>query len=147
MQGQRAYTPGDGEGTRAAGALQTREALLDAGAALAEEHGLAGVSVNMVVARAGVAKGTFYVHFKDRAAFVDAMHARFHTRVQAAIDEAIAGLPPGAGASSAGPRLTLTSRWRTGASRRYHSRLARTRLCRTRWQLGASAWRQRAWLT
>ena len=84
------------EGTRASGALQTREALLDAGAALAEEHGLAGVSVNMVVARAEVAKGTFYVHFKDRAAFVDAMHARFHARVEAAIGEAVAGLPPGA---------------------------------------------------
>jgi AcrR family transcriptional regulator len=78
------------------GALQTREALLDAGAALAEQHGLAGVSVNMVVARAGVAKGTFYVHFKDRAAFVDAMHERFHARVQVAVDEAVAGLPPGA---------------------------------------------------
>lgn len=78
------------------GALQTREALLDAGAALAEEHGLAGVSVNMVVARAGVAKGTFYVHFKDRAAFVDAMHARFHARAEAAIGQAIAGLPLGA---------------------------------------------------
>jgi len=84
------------EGTRVSGALQTREALLEAGAALAEEHGLAGVSVNMVVARAGVAKGTFYVHFKDRAAFVDAMHARFHARVQAAVDQAVAGLPPGA---------------------------------------------------
>jgi len=84
------------EGTRASGALQTREALLDAGAALAEEHGLAGVSVNMVVARAEVAKGTFYVHFKDRAAFVDAMHARFHARVEAVVGEAVAGLPPGA---------------------------------------------------
>jgi len=57
------------------GALQTREALLDAGAVLAEEHGLAGASVEMVVSRAGVARGTFYVHFKDRAAFVDAMPA------------------------------------------------------------------------
>src|ERR1700722_6350611 len=84
------------DGTRADGALRTRGALLDAGAALAEEHGLAGVSVNMVTARAGVAKGTFYVHFKDRAAFVDAMHARFHARVQAAVDQAVAGLPPGA---------------------------------------------------
>jgi TetR/AcrR family transcriptional repressor of nem operon len=84
------------EGTRAVGALQTREALLDAGTALAEERGLAGVSVNLVVARAAVAKGTFYVHFKDRAAFVDAMHARFHARVEAAVAEAIAGLPPGA---------------------------------------------------
>jgi TetR/AcrR family transcriptional repressor of nem operon len=78
------------------GALQTREALLDAGAVLAEEHGLAGVSVNMVVARAGVAKGTFYVHFKDRAAFVDTMHERFHARVQEAVGKAIAGLAPGA---------------------------------------------------
>ena len=76
--------------------MQTREALLDAGAALAEQHGLAGVSVNMVVARAGVAKGTFYVHFKDRAAFVDAMHERFHGRVQVAVDHAVAGLPLGA---------------------------------------------------
>jgi AcrR family transcriptional regulator len=84
------------EGTRAVGAAQTREALLDAGTALAEEHGLAGVSVNMVVARAGVAKGTFYVHFKDRATFVDAMHARFHARVGAAAAAAAAGLPPGA---------------------------------------------------
>jgi TetR/AcrR family transcriptional regulator, transcriptional repressor for nem operon len=84
------------EGTRMTSALQTREALLDAGAALAEEHALAGVSVNMVVGRAGVAKGTFYVHFKDRAEFVDAMHARFHTRVEAAAAEAVAGLPPGA---------------------------------------------------
>ena len=84
------------EGTRMSGALQTREALLEAGAALAEQHGLAGVSVNMVVAQAGVAKGTFYVHFKDRAAFIDAMHARFHGRVQVAVDDAVAGLPPGA---------------------------------------------------
>ena len=80
----------------ASGAPLTRAALLDAGAALAEEHGLAGVSVNMVVARAGVAKGTFYVHFKDRASFVDAMHARFHERVQAAIERAVTGLPAGA---------------------------------------------------
>jgi TetR/AcrR family transcriptional repressor of nem operon len=85
------------ERAQVTGALQTREALLDAGAELAEGHGLAGVSVNMVVARAGVAKGTFYVHFKDRAAFVDAMHERFHARVRAAIDDAVAGLPPGAG--------------------------------------------------
>jgi TetR/AcrR family transcriptional repressor of nem operon len=49
----------------------------------------------MVVARAGVAKGTCYVHFTDRAAFVDAMHARFHERVEAAVAEVVAGLPPG----------------------------------------------------
>jgi TetR/AcrR family transcriptional regulator, transcriptional repressor for nem operon len=84
------------DGKQTSRAPHTREALLDAGAALAEEHGLAGISVNMVVARAGVAKGTFYVHFKDRAAFVDAMHARFHARVQVAMADAVEHLPPGA---------------------------------------------------
>lgn len=75
---------------------RTREALLDAGVAVAEQHGLAGLSVNRVVAEAGVAKGTFYVHFETREAFVDALHARFHARVQEAVSEATAGLPPGA---------------------------------------------------
>jgi len=40
---------------------RTREALLDAGTAVAGRYGLAGLSVNRVVAEAGVAKGTFYV--------------------------------------------------------------------------------------
>lgn len=74
----------------------TREALLDAGVVVAEDQGLTGLSVNRVVAEAGVAKGTFYVHFEDRAAFVDALHARFHSRVEEAVGEATAGLPPGA---------------------------------------------------
>lgn len=73
----------------------TREALLDAGVAVAEAHGLAGLSVNRVVAEAGVAKGTFYVHFDDRAAFVDALHRRFHARVGDAVAAAVEGLPPG----------------------------------------------------
>jgi TetR/AcrR family transcriptional repressor of nem operon len=74
---------------------RTREALLDAGVVVAEQHGLAGLSVNRVVADAGVAKGTFYVHFENREAFVDALHARFHAGVQEAVGEATAGLPPG----------------------------------------------------
>lgn len=73
----------------------TVEALLDAGAAVAEKHGLAGLSINRVVAEAGVAKGTFYVHFADRKAFVDTLHARFHTRVDRAIKAAIEGVSPG----------------------------------------------------
>lgn len=74
----------------------TADALLDAGVAVAERHGLAGLSVNRVVAEAGVAKGTFYVHFADRDAFVDALHARFHDAVDAAVAQAIDGVPPGA---------------------------------------------------
>jgi TetR/AcrR family transcriptional regulator, transcriptional repressor for nem operon len=77
-------------------ATDTREALLEAGLQVAGEHGLAGLSVNQVVAAAGVAKGTFYVHFADRSAFVDALHERFHQRVADAAAEAVEGVPPGA---------------------------------------------------
>lgn len=77
-------------------AARTRESLLSAGVAVAERDGLAGLSVNSVVAEAGVAKGTFYVHFADREAFVDALHERFHERVLRAVDAATAGTPPGA---------------------------------------------------
>jgi len=73
----------------------TRELLLAAGVAVAEREGLAGLSVNRVVAQAGVAKGTFYVHFADREAFVDALHAAFHARVLEAVAEATDGVPPG----------------------------------------------------
>jgi AcrR family transcriptional regulator len=84
-----------GEAVTAAGS-RTRESLLDAGVAVAERHGLTGLSVNRVVAAAGVAKGTFYVHFDDREAFVDALHARFHSRVEEAVSKATDGLSPGA---------------------------------------------------
>jgi TetR/AcrR family transcriptional repressor of nem operon len=77
------------------GGRRTHELLLDAGVAVAERDGLAGLSVNRVVAEAGVAKGTFYVHFADREAFIDALHARFHDRVLAAVAAATAGTEPG----------------------------------------------------
>jgi AcrR family transcriptional regulator len=62
---------------------------------VAERYGLAGLSVNRVVAEAGVAKGTFYVHFADRNAFVDTLHKRFHARVEEAVKEAVADTPLG----------------------------------------------------
>ena len=77
-------------------AARTREQLLAAGVAVAEREGLAGLSVNRVVGEAGVAKGTFYVHFADRESFVDALHERFHNRVLAEVERVTAGIPPGA---------------------------------------------------
>jgi TetR/AcrR family transcriptional regulator, transcriptional repressor for nem operon len=73
----------------------TRLLLLDAGVAVAEREGLAGLSVNRVVTEANVAKGTFYVHFADRDAFVDALHEAFHARVQEAVEAATHGSTPG----------------------------------------------------
>lgn len=75
---------------------RTRAALLDAGMDVANKHGLAGLSVNLVVAEAGVAKGTFYVHFPDRQAFIDSLHERFHRRVDSVVAEATTGMAPGA---------------------------------------------------
>jgi len=121
------------------GGAQTRASLLDAGAALAEEHGLTGISVNMVVARAGVAKGTFYVHFKDRAGFIDAMHARFHADIQTAIEDTVAGIPPGAERLYRSLAHTSTYRSSTMARRRSHSRLDQTRPAGTRCPRDANA--------
>jgi AcrR family transcriptional regulator len=81
---------------------RTREALLDAGSSVAERGGLAALSVNAVVAEAGLAKGTFYVHFADRDAFLDALHERFYASIARAIDAAVAGTPPGAESLGAG---------------------------------------------
>jgi AcrR family transcriptional regulator len=80
---------------RADSARETRAALLDAGLRIAESHGLAGMSVNRVVAAAGVAKGTFYVHFPDRGSFLGALHQRFYELAVEAVETAVADLPPG----------------------------------------------------
>jgi AcrR family transcriptional regulator len=74
---------------------ETTRSLLDAGEVLAERGGLAGLSVSGVTAQAGVAKGTFYVHFADRASFVDALRARFTSRIREAVLAAVAEHPPG----------------------------------------------------
>jgi AcrR family transcriptional regulator len=89
-------------GTRPANSRQlraaaTREELVRAGLLLAERTGLAGMSINLIVAEAGVAKGTFFHHFRDRSEFLLALHGEFHDRVFADIEQAIAGLAPGRG--------------------------------------------------
>ncbi len=92
----RAARPTPTAGSRTPPPKSTRDALLDAGVAVAERDGLAGMSVNRVVAEAGFAKGTFYVHFTDREAFVDALHERFYSRVDAAVAAAVRDAEPGA---------------------------------------------------
>ena len=64
--------------------------------AVAERRGLAGLSVNTVVAEAKLAKGTFYVHFADRDAFLDALHERFYADVADAMAKAVGDQPAGA---------------------------------------------------
>lgn len=70
-----------GPGSRADHNHPTRRELLDAAIELAERDGLRSLSVAEVTAAAGHAKGTFYVHFPDRAAFLVALHQWFHDTV------------------------------------------------------------------
>ncbi|MEV6774248.1 TetR/AcrR family transcriptional regulator [Nocardia sp. NPDC051030] len=72
-----------------------RTALLDAGVEVANRTGLRGLSVNAVVAAAGMAKGTFYHHFPDRRSYVVALHRRYHEELAAVIFAAIDGMTPG----------------------------------------------------
>lgn len=58
---------GGGESTAPSRSRQeTRRRLLEAGTALFAERGLHGVTSARIARRAGVATGTFYLHFKDK---------------------------------------------------------------------------------
>lgn len=67
-----------------------RNAILDAAAALFVENGVASTSVDDIVERAGVAKGTFYHYFQDRAGMLEALRRRYSQQFADAAAEAIA---------------------------------------------------------
>jgi TetR/AcrR family transcriptional repressor of nem operon len=69
----------------------TKVRLMDAAVELAEEGGFGQLSINEVVGRAGVGKGTFYVHFADRSAMLVAVHRRFYDEVITAIANSVVG--------------------------------------------------------
>ncbi len=99
-----APAPAEAMTRRQGSAIRTREILIETGLRLAERTSLAGLSINLLVQEAGVAKGTFFHHFGDRSAYLLAMHREFHSRIFAEILDAIDGMDPGAG------RLLATSR-------------------------------------
>lgn len=80
---------------RVAAAQQTRANLIETGLVLAEDLGLEGLSVNAVVAAAGVSKGTFFHHFPDRVSYLVALHRRFHDVLFEEVTAVIADLEPG----------------------------------------------------
>ncbi|MGH8455262.1 MAG: TetR/AcrR family transcriptional regulator [Nevskiales bacterium] len=72
----------------------TRQKLLDAGEALAARGALALLRVDDVVAKAKLAKGTFYVHFNSRTDYLTELHRRFHEQIAAQVDAAALGQTP-----------------------------------------------------
>src|SRR5690606_25632121 len=65
--------------------LETRRALIAAGAAEFTENGIEGSSLDAICARAGLTRGAFYVHFKDRddllKAILDVLLESFYDQV------------------------------------------------------------------
>lgn len=72
-----------------------RNALLDAGQRLLQGADLARISVNAIVAEAGMAKGSFYQHWPSRTEYVRTLHARFHDQLEKSIAATVAELPAG----------------------------------------------------
>jgi len=87
--------PRRGPGSRADADHPTRKQLLDAALVLLDNDGWGELPISEITRHAGVAKGTFYVHFADRDAFVVALHQRFHDELFGEVAAASADLPPG----------------------------------------------------
>jgi AcrR family transcriptional regulator len=84
-----------------------RNALLDAGQRLLGTSDLARISVNAIVAEAGMAKGSFYQHWPSRTDYLRALHVRFHDQLEESIAAAMADLPPGRDRLEAGMKAYL----------------------------------------
>ncbi|MGH8528831.1 MAG: TetR/AcrR family transcriptional regulator [Nevskiales bacterium] len=72
----------------------TRRQLLAAGLNLAQQRPLASLRIDDLVQAAGVAKGTFYLHFKDRAEYLVTLHSNLHDEVMRNVQHAVAGQAP-----------------------------------------------------
>lgn len=88
---------GSTAGPRALAKARTRDALIDAGLALFARDGVDAPSLDAICERAGYTRGAFYVHFRDRDAFLvaamDRAGRRFLDSVLPTTDGAATDLP------------------------------------------------------
>jgi AcrR family transcriptional regulator len=78
-------------GRREARKASTRDALLRAGRSLFAVEAVDAVSIDAVVAAAGVSKGSFYNHFPDRNALADCVAGDIRAELHAEVERANAG--------------------------------------------------------
>jgi AcrR family transcriptional regulator len=76
-------------------AQDKRVALLEAAEAVFVERGIAKATIDEITARAGVAKGTFYLYFSSKAEVVQALHDRLWQGHVALASEAASALVDG----------------------------------------------------
>jgi len=67
------------------------EAILDAAHAVFSESGVDGAKVSVIAQRAGVALGTIYLYYKNKAELLDAVVARFWQRLTQGARDAVSG--------------------------------------------------------
>ena len=84
-----------GPGSRAGASHPTRHELLGAASEVVERDGLTALSIDSVTRQAGLAKGTFYVHFGDRSELLVELHRTFHDELFDAISMATSSMAPG----------------------------------------------------
>lgn len=73
-------------------AARTRTALLAAGLELVAERPIDAIAIDEVVARAGVAKGSFFNHFTDKQGFAAALGEEVRAELEARVGAANAGV-------------------------------------------------------
>lgn len=88
-----------------------RQQLLDAATWAFARKGYRAAQISDIIARAGVARGTFYLHFKSKEQLFLAIVEDFHRRIKAALatTDAGAGLAQAAGSPRA--MLQASARW------------------------------------
>ena len=69
-------------------AQRTRTALLDAGFALLAQRPIDAIAIDDIVARAGVAKGSFFNHFTDKPGFARALGEQVRLALEARVGAA-----------------------------------------------------------
>jgi len=110
---------------RAARKADTRAAVLAAARACFAEAGYAGTHVAHIARRAGVAHGTFYVHFPNKRAALDALLSELNETMRARLAAALAEPGPTEVRVTAAARgfldLCLEERWLVSA---YAERIA-----------------------
>jgi AcrR family transcriptional regulator len=72
-----------------------REELLAAARRLFLEQGVAATSIEDITARAGVAKGSFYLQFASKDALLEALRQRFAHDLLQEVEQAVAAVPAG----------------------------------------------------
>lgn len=73
-------------------AQRTRTALLAAGFELLAERPIDAIAIDELVARAGVAKGSFFNHFADKPGFAAALAEAVRAELEGRVDAANAGI-------------------------------------------------------